>query len=395
MRNVYLDYAATTYTSHEVLDEMMPYFTTVFGNNSSIHKYGRDAEAAVAKARERIAKVIGAQANEIYFTSGATEANNWILKGFVEKSPYKRVIISQIEHASIMKTCEELKKQGVEIVKIPVNQDGVIAMSELLRAISRPAAVVSIMAANNEVGTVQYIQAIAKAVADKNIPFHTDAVQAFGTVSMNVKEMEISAMSLSSHKIYGPKGIGALYLKNGSKISKFIVGGGQERNMRSGTVAVPLCVGFGKAAEVAARDMSMNNNRIKALREYFIQQVVEKVEYVKLNGHRNQRLVNNANFSFVTIEGEALLTLLDFAGIAVSTGSACSSGTLSKSHVLDAMSAPDEINQSSIRFSLGRNTTKEDLDYVVDVLARSVKKLRSMSAIRVPKWFIKGESENV
>ncbi|MCL2756115.1 MAG: cysteine desulfurase [Firmicutes bacterium] len=385
MRKIYLDNAATTYVSGEVMQTMMPYFTSEFGNAASIHSFGREAERAVAKSRSQIAATIGANPNEIYFTSGATEANNWIINGIVRKSKSKRILVSAIEHPAIIETCKQLEKDGYIVEYIEVDEAGVVVVSDLVARLSKPAALVSVMAANNEVGTIQYINTLAQLCKKRGVPFHTDAVQALGNVHINVKEMSIDALSLSAHKIYGPKGIGALYIRNGLKVEKFMQGGSQERNRRGGTQNVPAIVGFGAAVEVLMRDAQTNNSRIRTLRDYFIKQVEERIKNVKLNGHRTQRLVNNVNISFAGCEGESVLMMLDLAGIAVSTGSACSSGTLARSHVLDAMNVPVELNQSSVRFSFGRSTTKDDIDYTIGQLEKIIKKLRSMSAIKGPK----------
>jgi len=381
-KRIYLDNAATTYVAKEVLDAMMPYFTTEYGNSSSIHAFGREAEKALGEARAKIAKAIGADPSEIYFTSGATESNNWVIRGAVKNHPSKRVIVSAIEHPCILETCAQLVKEGYKVDYINVDRDGIIQVSDLISKLAKPCAIVSVMLANNEVGTVQYMNTIAKLCKEKGVLFHTDATQAISRVFVNVKDMNVDALSLSAHKIYGPKGIGALYLRNGVKIEKFMQGGHQERNQRAGTVNVAGAVGFGKAVEVAMRDANINNARIKSLRDYLISQIESKIEDAHLNGHRGQRLPNNAHFSFSGIEGEAILMMLDMAGIAVSTGSACASHTITQSHVLKAMGVPDELSNGSIRFSLGRQTTKEDIDYTVAELCKAVKKLRSMSAIR-------------
>ena len=379
---VYLDNAATTYVNAEVLQSMMPYFTTEFGNASSLHNFGREAEKAVARARRQIAKAINAKESEIYFTSGATEANNWILNGMIRNHPSKRALVSAIEHPSVMETCEALRKEGYTIELIEVDPQGIVSMSDLLHKLSRPAALVSIMTANNEVGTIQYLNTVSQMCQKYGVPFHTDAVQALGAVHIDVAGMGIDALSLSSHKIYGPKGVGCLFIRNGLKVDRFMHGGHQERNRRAGTHNVPAIVGFGNAVEITMRDSQINNNRIRVLRDYMIREIETKIPNVYLNGHKSQRLPNCVNFSFSGVEGESLLMMLDLNGVAVSTGSACSSGTLERSYVLDAMGVPVELNQSSIRFSLGRNTTKDDIDYTVTQLLGIVKKLRSMSALR-------------
>ena len=381
-KRIYLDSAATTYVSGEVLQTMMPYFTTEYGNAASMHGFGREAEKALANARFQIAKAINADPSEIYFTSGATEANNWIIRGILGTSKVKRALVSRVEHPSIIELVKKLSQEGYKIEYIEVDREGVVLVSDLIAKLSKPAALVSIMTANNEVGTIQFLNTVANLAQERGALFHTDATQAIGSVFIDVKEMKIDALSLSSHKLYGPKGIGALYIRKGLRVDKLIYGGGQERGLRSGTSNVPCAVGFGNAVELTMRDASINNARIKHLRDYMIREIESKIENVKLNGHRVQRLPNNVNFSFSGVEGESLLMMLDFSGIAVSTGSACSSGSLERSYVLGAMKVADELAQGSIRFTLGRNTTKEDIDYTVEELCRAVKKLRSMSAIR-------------
>lgn len=379
---IYLDNAATTYVAGEVMAAMMPYFTTEYGNCSSLHSFGRAAEKAISKARVQIAKAINAEPNEIYFTSGATESNNWILNGVMEKAKVKRALISSIEHPSIMEVAKSLAAKGYKIEYIKVDKEGIISVSDMIAKLAKPAAIVSIMTANNEVGTIQFLNTVSNIAKERGALFHTDATQALGALTIDVKAMNIDALSLSAHKIYGPKGIGALYVRNGLDVGKFMKGGHQERNMRGGTVNIPAVVGFGEAVELTVRNASTNNARIKQLRDYLITEIESKIEGARLNGHRLQRLPGNANFSFPGVEGESVLMMLDFAGIAVSTGSACSSGSLERSHVLKGMGVPDEHNQGSIRFSLGRNTTKEDIDFAVAELVKIIKKLRSMSAIR-------------
>ena len=379
-RNVYLDNAATTYVCGEALQAMMPYFTNEFGNAASIHEFGRNAEKALQEARAQVAKTINAEPDEIYFTSGATEANNWVLRSLAMSHPSKRVIVSAIEHPSIIDTCECLAKQGCKIEHVKVDREGIIVVSDLIAKLSKPAAVVSIMTANNEVGTIQYLNTIANLCRERGVLFHTDATQAISHVFIDVKGMNIDALSLSAHKIYGPKGVGALFIKNGVKVDKFMRGGHQERNLRGGTSNVPACVGFGVAAQVAMRDSAINNARIKSLRDYMIMQIETRIPNVKLNGHRNQRLHGNVNFSVRGVEGEAIVMMLDMAGVASSTGSACTSKTLQKSHVLNAMGVPAELINGSVRFSLGRSTTKADVDFAISTLESTVKKLRGFSA---------------
>jgi len=379
---IYLDNAATTYVAGEVMTAMMPYFTTEFGNNSSMHSFGRAAEKAVARARVQIARAINAEPNEIYFTSGATEANNWILNGIMEKARSKRLLVSSIEHPSVLEVAKSLAARGYKVEYIKVDENGIISVSDMIAKLSRPAALVSIMAANNEVGTIQFLNTVANIAKERGVLFHTDATQALGSVPIDVKAMGIDALSLSGHKIYGPKGIGALFIRNGVDLGKYMNGGHQERGQRGGTVNVPAVVGFGEAAALTMRDGPANFKRISKLRDYLISEIESKIEGAYLNGHRTQRLPNNANFSFPGVEGESVLMMLDFAGVAVSTGSACSSGSLERSHVLRAMGVPDAHNQGSIRFSLGRSTTKEDIDLTITELVKIVKKLRGVSAIK-------------
>ncbi|MCI6542545.1 MAG: cysteine desulfurase NifS [Firmicutes bacterium] len=380
-KKVYLDNAATTYVATEVLNEMMPCFNVFFGNPNSIHSFGREAQGLVDRARDRIAKAIGAKSNEIYFTSGGTEADNWAIKGIAHAYANKgrHIITSQIEHPAIMGACKALEKEGFEVTYLPVDKHGLVDLAELIHQIRTDTTLVSIMAVNNEVGTIQNIKAIGKICKENNVIFHTDAVQAFGALKLDVVDMEIDAMSISSHKIYGPKGVGALYVRNGIRIENLIDGGHQERNKRGGTTNVPAVVGFGKAAEITVRDLAVYNQKMKSLRDYFVKQINAKIPYVVINGHPHQKANNIVNISFELIEGESILLLLDFEGIAVSTGSACTSGALEPSHVLKAMGVEDETSQGSIRFSFGRSTTKADIDYTVEKLVEVVGKLRKMS----------------
>lgn len=383
MKKVYLDHASTTHIGAEVLQSMMPYLTTHFGNASSSHGFGREAEKAVATARAKIARAINAEPSEIFFTSGATEANNWVMNGLLRGSESKRALVSRIEHPSIMDTVKHLEGEGYKIEYIDVDKDGIIVVSDLLSKLGRPAALVSVLTANNEIGTVQYINTIANLCYERGVLFHTDATQAIGSVGIDVKGMKIDALTLSAHKIYGPKGIGALYIRNGVKMDKFMHGGQGERNRRGGTQNVPAIVGFGTAVDIAMRDSSVNNGRIKSLRDYMISQIMARIEFASLNGHRTQRLANNVNFSFSGVDGESVMAMLDMDGIAVSTGSACTSGTLEPSHVLMAIGVMPNLVKSSVRFTLGRSTTKDDIDYTVTKLESIIKRLRSLSHIRV------------
>lgn len=380
-RKVYLDSAATTYVTNEVLNEMMPCYNIFFGNPNSIHSFGREAQGIVDRARDRIAKTINAKSEEIYFTSGGTEADNWAIKGIAHAyaNKGKHIITSQIEHPAVMESCRALEKEGFEVTYLPVDKYGVVNLAALLHAIRKDTILISIMAVNNEVGTIQNIKAIGKTARENGILFHTDAVQAYGALKLDVEDMCIDLMSFSSHKIYGPKGIGALYIRKGVRIANLLDGGHQERSKRGGTSNVPAIAGFGKAAEINARDLMINNQRMKSLRDYFIRQVTEKIPYVIVNGHPQQKVNSIVSISFELIEGEAILLMLDFEGIAVSTGSACTSGALERSHVLSAMGIDDETANGTIRFSFSRSTTKADLDYTVEKLVDVVEKLRKIS----------------
>ena len=383
MRKVYLDNAATTYVSSEALAEMLPCFNTIYGNANSLHEFGREASNIVDRARDRIANAINAKSNEIYFTSGGTEADNWAIKGIAHAyaNKGKHIITSAIEHHAVLDSCKQLEKEGYEVTYLPVDKYGLVNLADLIHAIKKTTTLVSIMAVNNEVGTIQNLKAIAKTAHEYGVIFHTDAVQAIGAVHINVKDMEIDAMSMSSHKIYGPKGVGCLYLKNGIRIEPLIAGGAQERAKRGGTVNVPAVAGFGKAVEIAVRDLGMNQQKLKAIRTYFLDQVTEKIPYIQINGHPHQKINGIVNISFEMIEGESILMLLGLSGVAVSTASACTSNALEPSHVLRAMNVPDEIAQGAIRFSFGKNITRSDIDYVVEVLQKSVEQLRSISPI--------------
>lgn len=382
-KRVYLDYAATTYVNNEVLTEMLPNFSGVYGNASSLHGFGRDANAVIETARERIAKAINCAPNEIYFTSGGTEANNWALIGLAEANKFKgnHIITSAIEHHSVLDACKELENRGFRVTYLPVDEYGLIRFDKLLDAIDKETILISVMAANNEVGTIQHLQAIAQTAKEKGIIFHTDAVQAFGNFAIDVQKLGIDAMSLSAHKIYGPKGVGCLYVKRSVPIKSLINGGNQEFGKRAGTVNVPAVAGFGKAAQIAVRDMSVNVQKLRAMREYFIKNLKENIDDIQINGHPNQKLQSILSVSFNYIEGESILLMLDMQGIAVSTGSACTSGSLQSSHVLKAMGIEDEIAQGTIRFSFGKGTSKEDIDYTVEKLKKVVDRLRSMSPL--------------
>ena len=383
-RKVYLDNAATTYVSSEVLAEMLPCFNAIYGNSNSLHSFGREASAIVDRARDRIAHAINAaKSNEIYFTSGGTEADNWPITGLAHASPTpgKHIITSQIEHHAVLDACKQLEEEGYEVTYLPVDKTGLVNIVDLIHSIRKDTTLISIMAVNNEVGTIQNIKAIAKIAHDYGIIFHTDAVQAVGAIRLDVQDMEIDAMTLSAHKIFGPKGVGCLYLKNGIRIESLIVGGSQERAKRGGTLNVPAIAGFGKAVEIAVRDIVINQQKLRSIRDYFLRSVNEKIEYVHLNGHPQQKVNGIVNLSFEMVDKESLLMLLDMDGVAVSTGSACTSNSVEPSHVLKAMGIEDVLANGSIRFSFSKNISKSDIDYVVEVLEKDVAKLRSISAL--------------
>ncbi len=395
MNRIYLDNAASTSVSNEVLNEMLPYFTNMFGNPSSLHYFGRTTNEALDVSRDRIAKAIGAKPNEIYFTSGATESNNWALLGIAEKfqnSDKKHIITSQIEHPSILETCKYLETKGFKVTYLPVDSDGLVSIAELLHQLNSNTLLVSIMTANNEIGTIQNLKAIAKTVKEKGVLFHTDATQAIGAINIDVKEMGIDMLTLSGHKINGPKGIGALYIANDVEIAPLLHGGHQERNLRAGTVNVAGAVGLGKACEIACRDIIINSQKLRRMRDYFVEQVMNKIPYVKLNGHKFQRLPNSISLSFGMVEAEALMMMLDLQGIAVSVGSSCSSGSVEPSHVLKAIKLSPELAAGTIRITISKNITKEDIDFVVEKLEEIVKKLRAISPLTKSSI---GEFDNV
>lgn len=383
-RKVYLDNASTTFVSSEVMAEMLPCFNAIYGNANSVHSYGRDAASIVDRARDRIAHAVHARSSqEIYFTSGGTEADNWAIRGIAHaySNKGKHIITSQIEHYAVLDACKVLENEGFEVTYLPVDSNGLVKIVDLLHSIRKDTTLISIMSVNNEVGTIQNIKAIAKIAHDYDIIFHTDAVQALGSIKIDVQDMEIDAMSLSAHKIHGPKGVGCLYLKNGVRIENLIEGGSQERGKRGGTVNVPGVAGFGKAVEIAVRDMSINQQKLRNVREYFIKNVQDRIDYVKVNGHQLQKVNGIVNLSFEMVDKESLLMLLDMEGIAVSAGSACTANSIEQSHVLKAMGLEDEDANGAIRFSFGKNTSKHDIDYTIDVLEKSVAQLRSISAI--------------
>ena len=380
---IYLDNAATTRTSQEVVDAMLPYITESYGNPSSIYELGQRSKEAITKAREEIAQVIGAKTEEIYFTAGGSEADNWAIKAAYEayKNKGNHIITTKIEHHAVLHTCQYLEKQGAKVTYLDVDENGLIDLEQLQKAITPETILITIMFANNEIGTIEPVKEIGMIAKEHGILFHTDAVQAFGQVPIDVDEMNIDMLSSSAHKINGPKGIGCLYIRKGVKIRSFIHGGAQERKRRAGTENVPGIVGYGVAARMAAETMEARTKKEQELRDYFIRRVLDEVPYTRLNGDPKKRLPNNANFSFRFIEGESLLIMLAMKGIAGSSGSACTSGSLDPSHVLLAIGLPHEIAHGSLRLTLGADTTKEDLDYTLEQIKEIVAKLRNLSPL--------------
>lgn len=377
-RKIYLDNAATTAVDKEVLKAMMPYFSEKYGNPSSLHEFGREAREAIEKAREEIAKLINASPEEIIFTSGGTESDNLAIKGLAMTNPGKKhIITSKIEHPAVLETCKELEKQGYKVDYISVNSDGIVNIEEFKRKITPNTLLVSIMHVNNEIGTIQQIEKIAEICREKNVYFHTDAVQSFGKLKIDVKKMKIDLLSASGHKINAPKGIGILYVKKGIKIKPLLSGGGHEKNLRSGTENVPGIVGLGKACELSSRKMK-KASKIKELRDSLINNLLE-IKATRLNGSREERIFNNVNVSFENVEGEALLLLLDEEGIACSTGSACSNHSLKASHVLKAIGLSDLEAHGSLRLTLDWNNTKAEIEYTIKKIKENVEKLREIS----------------
>lgn len=380
---IYLDNAATTKTAPEVLEAMIPYFTEYYGNPSSVYSFAAQNKDVITTQREIIADTLGAQPNEIYFTAGGSEADNWALKAAAEayEGKGKHIITTKIEHHAILHTAEYLKTRGFEITYLDVDEDGLVNLEELERAIRPDTILISVMFANNEIGTIEPIKEIGEIAKEHDILFHTDAVQAFGQIPIQVDEYHIDMLSASAHKLNGPKGIGFLYIRKGVKIRSFIHGGAQERKRRAGTENVPGIVGLGAAVKRAAATMNARAVKETELRDYLIKRVLEEIPYTRLNGHAVKRLPNNANFSFRFIEGESLLIRLDMAGICGSSGSACTSGSLDPSHVLLAIGLPHEIAHGSLRLTLNEENTKEEMDYVVEQLKEIVQNLRNMSPL--------------
>ena len=384
MKNIYLDNSATTKTDEEVVKAMLPYLSENYGNPSSIYSIGQTARKAVEESRETVASILNCSPNEIYFTSGGSESDNTIIKGiaYSYKNKGNHIITSKIEHPAVLETCKQLEKEGFEVSYINVDSNGIVDLKELEEAIKPSTILISVIFANNEIGTIEPIKEIGEIAKSHGIIFHTDAVQAVGSINIDVQDMNIDSLSLSAHKFYGPKGIGALYVRKGVKFTKYINGGHQEKNKRAGTENVAGIVGLAKALEISHRDMKKHNKQIKELRDYYVQEVKQKIPYIKINGDLEKRLPGNSNISFRFIEGESLLLNLDLKGICASSGSACTSGSLDPSHVLLAIGLPHEIAHGSLRISIGKYNTKEEIEYTVSCLTEIVQRLRDMS----PLW---------
>lgn len=382
-KRIYVDHSATTPMRREVLDAMLPYFAEDFGNASTVYAEGREAKKAVNTAREQVAKAIGAEESEVFFTGSGTEADNWAIRGaaMANKAKGNHIITSAVEHHAVLHTCMELEKVGFEVTYLPVDEFGMVSADAVKAALTDKTILITIMAANNEIGTIMPIAQIGKVAKEAGVLFHTDAVQAIGMMDIDVNEMNIDMLSLTGHKFYGPKGTGALYVRKGTKISPFITGGAQERNRRAGTENVPGIVGLGKAIELATADIASHTQRLAAMRDRFIDRVLSEIPYTRLNGHRTKRMASNANISFEFIEGESLLLMLDMKGISASSGSACTSGSLDPSHVLLAIGLKHEVAHGSLRVTFGDSNTDDDVDRIVDELKVIVARLREMSPL--------------
>lgn len=380
MKEVYFDNSATTKLDKEVLKEMMPYLKEHYGNASSIYKIGRQSKEAIEEAREKVAKVLNCETDEIYFTAGGSESDNTAIRGIAYKyqNKGKHIITSKIEHPAVLDTCRQLEKEGYEVTYLNVKNDGIIDLEELKQAIKPETILITIMFANNEIGTIQPIKEIGKIAKEHNIIFHTDAVQAVGSELIDVKNMNIDALSMSAHKFYGPKGIGVLYVRKNVEFQKFINGGHQERNKRAGTENVPAIVGLGKAIEIAYKNLNEHTDKIRKLRDYYISEVQKRIPDITINGNMEERLPGNSNISFKNVDGESLLINLDLKGIYASSGSACTSGSLDPSHVLIAIGLSNELARSSLRVTIGKYNTKEEVDYLLENLEQVVKKIRNI-----------------
>ena len=391
---IYMDHAATTAVKEEVLQEMLPYFSQIYGNPSSIHSFGRDAKRAIEVARDKVAKALGANPSEIFFTAGGSESDNWAVKGvaYANRKKGNHIITTAIEHHAVLDTCKYLEKNGFQITYLPVDKYGLITAQQVTDAITEKTILITVMYANNEIGVIQPIQEIGKIAKEKGIYFHTDAVQAIGAIPVSISDLHVDFLSLAAHKFYGPKGIGALYIRRGVQLETLIHGGAQERNKRAGTENLPGIVGLGKAIEIAVNQLDSYSSHVQHLRDRLITEVMNKVSNVRLNGHPTKRLPGNVNFSIEYIEGESLLLSLDMKGIAASSGSACTSGSLDPSHVLLAIGLPHEIAHGSLRLTLGEENTDEDVDYCVEVIPGIVNRLREMSPLFLQT---KGDLKNV
>lgn len=380
---IYVDHAATTYVKPEVFEEMRPYFTDLFGNPSSIYSLGRESKKAIENARSQIAYCLGVHPTEIYFTGSGTEADNWAIKGaaYANRKKGKHLITSSIEHHAVLHCFQFLEKEGFEVTYLPVNEEGLINPDDLAKAIRPDTTLISIMFANNEIGTIQPIKELAAIAKEKGVIFHTDAVQAMGNIDIKAKDLNIDLLSMSAHKFYGPKGVGALYIRKGVRIDNFVHGGAQERNKRAGTENVAGVVGMAAALKLAYENLEEYNRHLRKLSDRLINSVMERIPYVRLNGNREKRLPGNVNLSFRFVEGESLLLMLDMKGIQASSGSACTSGSLDPSHVLLAIGLSHEIAHGSLRISFGERNTEEEVDYIVDNLVEIVGKLRQMSPL--------------
>lgn len=381
--NIYFDHAATTPVKREVLEAMLPYFEEKYGNPSSVYSIGRASKKAIEEARESVAGIIGAEPREIYFTGSGTEADNWAIKGaaYANMKKGKHIITTSIEHHAVLHTCQYLESDGFEVTYLPVDEYGLVSPEQLEAAIRPDTILISVMYANNEIGTIQPIAEIGRIAKEKGIVFHTDAVQAMGNIRIDVSKLNVDMLSMSSHKFYGPKGVGALYVRKGTKLTSFIHGGAQERGRRASTENVPAIVGLAKALELADNNMDHHNEKLIALRDRTIREIEKNIPFVRLNGHREMRLPGNVNFSFDFIEGESLLLMLDLKGIAASSGSACTSGSLDPSHVLLAIGLSHETAHGSLRITFGDGNTDEEVDYLMEVLPEIVQRLREMSPL--------------
>ena len=383
MKTVYLDHNATTPVHPDVLAAMLPYYTEIFGNASSIHSSGREAKDALEDARNKIAELLGCKSSEIYFTSGGTESDNFAIKGtaFANRAKGKHIITSPIEHHAVIRSCEFLQKEGFEITYLPVDSEGLVDPDELRRAIRKDTTLVTIMHANNETGIIQDLKGLVRVAHEKEVYFHTDAVQSTGKIPYNIPELGCDLLSISAHKLYGPKGVGLLYIKSGTKIMSWNQGGGHERGRRAGTENVAGIVGLAKALEIAFRDMESETAKLRSMTSHFYELIKERIPDIRLNGSFEKRVPNTLNISFKAIEGESMILSLDMKGISVSSGSACTSGATEPSHVLLAMKVPPELAHGSLRFSFGRSNSEEDVEYIIDILAKEVQRLRNISPL--------------